>query len=873
MDDSDHGDADPRRLHALALRLRRTARRVAYGLPISWPRQRRRRAPDYTPGPLAAFSRYNRAYFQRWVLIGALIGVGAGISMVIFFSAIDFCTHLFLGLIAGYTPPQPTGEGVTQLTHAARPWLIPVATTLGGLLTGLIVYKLAPETERGGTDQSIKAFHEHNGRMRQRVPPVKLAASAITIGSGGSAGREGAAAQIVAGIGAWIGELLHLDEHDRRIAIVAGIGSGIGTIFRAPFAGALFAAEVLYKRDFEADALFPTFIASVVGYAIYGSLNGWTPIFGLHTNFIFHDPRSLGGFLILGICAGFLGFVFHWAMREGRVLFDRLPLAVIVKPALGGFLVGIIGVFLPQALGMGYGFVQFGVDNNFQAISGVLLAVLIFVKIATTSLTLGSGGSGGDVAPAMVVGGFLGGALWALMDAVAPGLVAGIQPGAFVIVGMASFFGGISKTPLAMILMVAEMTGQLSLIVPAMLATMIAYLITGDTSIYEEQIPTRLDSPAHKNDYALPLLQSLLVRDAMIGGLEGAIATAGPDTPLAELSRLIREQRVASIPIIDHGRLAGVVTAVDLARVTPQEAEVSRARQVMTRAVVRAVPDESLYKAWLRMSRRGLRQLAVVDPADPARLVGIVTADAIAQLLRPRRHVSAAAVAQPAIPHPEPLEPARLHADTGADDADSADTHLPVADEDEDAVAQMVAATVPILTNKRQVVKITTGKPAGNVNPAASGVRGARMPQPGDPLSVARVADAMLKTPRLVRESDPVTKARRLLEARGNALMVVDESGGLVGLVTRSDLAGRGDVEQGRPLTVGDAMVRNLVTARPGESLRVAVHRMSALGLRQLPVVEGDLPATPLGLLRRSDILAAYERMQASEPSKAETSP
>ena len=866
MGDSHEGEEDSRWLHALSLRLRRTARRIAYGLPIAWPRGRRTsQQPDYTPGPLAAFSRYNRAYFQRWVLIGVLIGIGAGVSMVIFFSAIDFCTHLLLGLIAGSTPPAPVGEGISKLTPVARPWLIPVATTLGGLLTGLIVYKLAPETERGGTDQSIQAFHERNGRMRERVPLVKLAASALTIGSGGSAGREGAAAQIVAGIGSWIGELLHLDDHDRRIAIVAGIGSGIGTIFRAPFAGALFAAEVLYKRDFEADALFPTFIASVVGYAIYGSVEGWTPVFGLHTNFVFHDPRSLAGFLILGICAGFLGFVFHWAMARGRLLFDSIRVAKIVKPALGGLIVGVIGIFLPQALGMGYGYVQFGVDNNFQAIGGLTLGILVFTKIATTALTLGSGGSGGDVAPAMVVGGFLGGALWALLDTVAPGMVAGIQPGAFVIVGMASFFGGISNTPLAMILMVAEMTGQLSLIVPAMLATMIAYLITGDTSIYDEQIPTRLDSPAHKNDYALPLLQSLTVRDAMISGIAGALATAGPDTPLDDLSRLIRERRVASIPIIDRGRLVGVVTAVDLARVAPQEAEVSRARQVMTRAVVRAVPEESLYRAWLRMSRRGLRQLAVVDPSEPTRLLGIVTADSIAQLLRPRRAGAAApATPQPAIPHPEPLEPALIHAGTESDETDDTDdTGLPTADEDEDAVARVVAATITAPASKQQQPVSVKAKLTGTLEPGASGTRPVRAPTMSDPLTQARVADAMLKTPRLVRETDPVQTARRLLEVRGNALMVADGEGRLVGIVTRSDLANRGNVEQNRALTIRDVMVRNLVTARPDESLRIAVHRMSALGLRQLPVVEGNLPAPPVGLLRRSDILAAYERMQA----------
>ncbi|MGH2517977.1 MAG: chloride channel protein, partial [Ktedonobacterales bacterium] len=304
------------------------------------------------------------------------------------------------------------------------------------------------------------------------------------------------------------------------------------------------------------------------------------------------------------------------------------------KPAIGGLLVGLIGLFIPEALGMGYGYAQFGINGNFVHIAAWLMAILVFVKILTTSLTIGSGGSGGVFGPGMVIGGFLGSALWAILHVVAPGLVAGTNAGAFAVVGMGAFFGGIAKAPLAVILMVAEMTGEYSLIAPAMLATMVAYLVTGDTSIYESQVPTRLDSPAHKNDYALPLLQSLTVRDAMVAGLAGAIATATPDTPLDTLSRLFRERHVVSIPIVAEGRLVGVVTASDLARVAPTAATL-HARQVMSRAIIRAFSDETLYTAWLRMSRRGLRQLAVVEREEPARLVGMLTADAIGRVLRP----------------------------------------------------------------------------------------------------------------------------------------------------------------------------------------------------------------------------------------------
>jgi chloride channel protein, CIC family len=257
------------------------------------------------------------------------------------------------------------------------------------------------------------------------------------------------------------------------------------------------------------------------------------------------------------------------------------------------------------------------------------------VKILTTSLTIGSGGSGGVFGPGMVIGGFLGGALWADLHAVAPGAVAGTNAGAFAVVDMGAFFGGIAKAPLAIILMVAEMTGEYALIAPAMLATMVAYLVTGDTSIYESQVPTRLDSPAHKDDFALPLLQSLTVRDAMTTGVSRALALADPETPARALTELFQQRHVQSIPVLQGDRLVGIVTPTDIARITPDTFAHLRARQIMSRALIYAHPGDSLYSAWLRMSRHGLRQLPVVERANPSLLLGIVTIEAIGKLLRP----------------------------------------------------------------------------------------------------------------------------------------------------------------------------------------------------------------------------------------------
>ncbi len=230
-------------------------------------------------------------YLQKWVILGAMIGVVAGLGAILFFEAIDICTRLFLGL-ADYTPPVPAGEGATVVESPGRLWMIPIVTTLGGLIAGVIVFTLAPEAEGHGTDAAIDAFHHKAGHIRARIPPIKLVASAVTIGSGGSAGREGPTAQIAAGFGSWVSEVLHLSAEDRRIALAVGMGAGIGAIFKAPLGGAILAAEILYIRDFELAAIVPGFIASVVGYTIFGAWAGWTPVFGEPEGLRFRAPRT-----------------------------------------------------------------------------------------------------------------------------------------------------------------------------------------------------------------------------------------------------------------------------------------------------------------------------------------------------------------------------------------------------------------------------------------------------------------------------------------------------------------------------------------------------------------------------------------------------
>src|SRR5689334_11029571 len=468
----------------------------------------------WSGGPILQGSGFESSrYLAKWLLLSTCIGLVAGLGAILFYLAIDWSTHLFLGQLVGYLPPSPSGEGSPLLRGMDRPWLLPLVVGLGGLLSGLIVFNLAPEAEGHGTDAAIAAIHHRQGRVRARIPPIKLIASAITIGSGGSGGREGPAAQISAGFGSLLGQWLNLKPLDRRIAVAAGMGAGIGAIFRAPLGGALMGAEILYLHDLEVEALIPALIASIVGYTVYGAFFGFSPIFGAQPDLALGAPIQLLYYAVLGIVAGLGGILYARVFYGTTGIFHRLRLPLWLKPALGGVLVGLMALVIPGALHMGYGWVQISMGNELLGLPLWMVLLLPFAKILSTSLSIGSGGSGGIFGPGMVIGGMLGATFWRLGYGTLPDLPQSSAP--FVIVGMMALFGGIAHAPLAVMLMVAEMTGNLSMLAPAMIAVGVSTALVGDNTIYRSQLPNRASSPAHRVHFAFPLLSSLLVRDAM----------------------------------------------------------------------------------------------------------------------------------------------------------------------------------------------------------------------------------------------------------------------------------------------------------------------------------------------------------------------
>ncbi|MGH2344714.1 MAG: chloride channel protein [Chloroflexota bacterium] len=566
--------------------------------------------------PLGRSVRHMR-YVGKWVVLGALIGLVAGLAAITFYAAIELATHLFQEGIAGYSPPRPAGEGHTVVTSATRRLLFPLSTALGGLLAGILVTRLAPEAEGHGTDAAIACFHQSGGQTRARASLVKLVASAITLGSGGSGGREGPTAQIGAGFGSLLGRLLGLEARDRRIAVAVGIGAGIAAIFRAPLGGAILSAELLYRRDFETDALAPGLVGSIVAYTLFAAVYGWQPVFGNQPGLAFTEPVQLFYYAVLGLAVGLVGILYIKTFYGMQKLFANLPLARILKPALGGLLVGLIGLAVPQATGVGYGWVQFLMLPNQSAVPLLVILALPFLKILTTSLSIGSGGSGGIFGPGLVIGAGVGVTGWSLLHQVLPGMP--VNPAPFVVVAMMSLFGSVAHAPLAMMLMVGEMTGSYGLLAPAMITVSLASVVVGDRTIYTSQPATRADSPAHRLSYSFPLLATLRVSEAL-DPPSGLILP--PSTPVAAARVMLQGADDLEALVVDGaGILLGLVTA----RTLGENEDEARPIGAMAGVAPSIDSDETLDTALSLFAQHRTQRLAVVDVDRPGRLLGILT--------------------------------------------------------------------------------------------------------------------------------------------------------------------------------------------------------------------------------------------------------
>ncbi len=502
----------------------------------------------------------NIAHAGKWTLYFVLIGIIAGLGSVVFHYLCQLGLHYFMDLAAGYRPPAPAGEHhlLPPTSTPFNRWILLFLPAAGGIVSGWLVYTFAPEAEGHGTDAAIDAYHRSGGFIRSRVPVIKTIASALTLTTGGSGGREGPIAQIGAGFGSFLATKLKLSERERRIMMAAGIGAGVGSIFRAPLAGALFAAEVLYKDpEFESEVIIPAGISSVVAYCLFCLVFGWGSLFE-SPDFLFRNPLELGPYIILAMVLVFTGVFYIKAFYGITHLFKSLKIPNHFKPAIGGLCTGAIGFFLPQTLAFGYGFAQ---QALYSQLTIPFLLCLAFGKILTTSFSIGSGGSGGVFGPSIVIGGAMGGVVGLMFHQIMPGIVT--APGAFVIVGMAGFFTAVSNTPISTIIFVSEMTNSYHLLLPSLLVCSIAYLASKKWTIYVKQVRRKIDSPAHAGDFFIDILQTIRVKDLM--SQIKKVALIPQDMPFLEFKKYFAATKQHYFPVMDEkGRLISIFSSTDI---------------------------------------------------------------------------------------------------------------------------------------------------------------------------------------------------------------------------------------------------------------------------------------------------------------------
>lgn len=505
----------------------------------------------------------------RWgrrIGLAMIVGVAAGAAAAVLDQAIHAGSRHLIGRF--------THLGTAEFLHFE--WAILLMPAVGGLVSGLILFLVAPRSIGHGVDQLTRAFHRQLGHLPLRGPVLKAGGAAIVISTGGSAGPEGPIAALGAALGSAVARVLPLTPEERRILLIAGCAAGIGAIFRCPLGGALFATSILYSEpEFESGAIVPSFVASVMGYSTFMLLLGFRgPMLEGIESLYFTTPSDLPWYAILGVLCGLTSILFFFCLRaveRGLVVQSRLPRWIL--PAVGGLGTGMIACLLPQVMDGRYVFIQnaigdglFDVDGPVQswAAWAALFGLVAVAKCVATALTVGSGGSGGVLGPSLFIGGAVGACLGATGHALFPDAFPDELRRALIAVGMAGVLAATMRIPLAAVVMTMEMTGSFGLIAPLMLACVTSYLIGRRWGLNNEQVRTAADSPTHAADPIIHLLESWRVGRLM---QKHWPMTVPPSAGLEEIVAKIEPGTRPVVAVAQDGDLKGVICAADLGTV------------------------------------------------------------------------------------------------------------------------------------------------------------------------------------------------------------------------------------------------------------------------------------------------------------------
>jgi CIC family chloride channel protein len=546
---------------------------------------------------------------QNMLILAALLGFIAGFASTFFRWMIEFFESVFSikGFSLAGIPPQ------------MYPFLLPLMPMVGGCFIGLICKFFPNAVKENGVHKVMYAVALNDGKVRKRTITTCAVTSSITIGSGGSAGREGPTVQIGAAVGSALGQWLHLSTERMRVLVGCGAAAGIAASFNAPLAGVLFALEIILG-DFTIHTFSPIIIASVIGTVTGRALEGNEVTFNVPVHELVH-PTEIIFYLALGMLCGIVARLFTFTYFYTQALFEeKINIPNYLKPALGGFIVGMISIVLPQILGNGYDFME-------QALTGQmfwgLAFILVFMKIMCTSITLGSGGMGGVFAPSLFVGAMLGTAFGSSVHGVFPTLTA--SPETYSVVGMGAVAGAVMQAPLTNILMRFELTNDYTLILPIMVSCIAAsytYQRFTKHSLYVQYLLNKGINIRHGREVSI--MNSVKVRDVM----NTEFTTIAQEMPFRKVLETISYSKNFYFPILDNkGDMTGILSFSDIREMMFEEqlGDLLVAEELATHKVQVLTPEQNLNEAMEIFSQLDVDQLPVVRNDDKAKVIGMLT--------------------------------------------------------------------------------------------------------------------------------------------------------------------------------------------------------------------------------------------------------
>lgn len=552
------------------------------------------------------FKLFNFSEATFSVIVAVVLGIISGLFAVLFRKMVIFSTSFFLGY----------GEGLLTSVSDYGLVLIPA---VGGLIVGLLTYYLAPEAKGHGVPEVMEAVALNNGKIRVRAIFVKAVASAVSIGSGGSIGREGPIVQMGSGIGSVLGQFFDLSSEKIKTLVGCGAAAGIAGTFNAPIAGVFFALEIILS-EFVPSTFGLVVISSVAASMVTHIFVGNHPAFMVPEYSLTHPVEFLF-YAILGLCAAGLGWLFVSSLYSLEDIFEEWNFPPYLKPVIGGFIIGFLGLKFREILGVGYEVIEKALHNQLLL---PILFILVFLKILATSVTLGSGHSGGVFAPSLFIGAALGGSLGVLVHSLYPALTA--SPGAYALVGMGAVVAGTTQAPMTAILIIFELTRDYRIILPLMVAcvisTAIFAIISKEGNIYTRKLHKRGINLHSGRD--INILDSLSVREAMVKADKVDVAFA--ESNVGDVIHMIQNSRHTGFPVINkEHELVGLITLDDIRDIPSEERMRASLDEHMATDLIVTYPDENLDEVFKKFGFNDVGRLPVVARENENKLLGLIT--------------------------------------------------------------------------------------------------------------------------------------------------------------------------------------------------------------------------------------------------------